>query len=184
MIIFTFFHQSFILTSSEWSPTYLFPACIRGQSSAAHNLIPGCKTHIYCYSIWYTIYNLIKIKWAKKYSMKYHRHHQGFVSYLWKFMLSAVKVSAWQSLPPLSYSPESHSSVSETPLCSIEATFNIQFCFLWILRKNILWNKKQTFILVWAAFFFREIELLTCNAVKINMCYYEGYDCHIPVWLF
>lgn len=111
-----FFHQSIIPTSSGWSPTYLFPACIWGQSSAAHNWIPGWKTHIYwgCYSIWYTVSNLIKIKWAKKCSMKYQRHHRGFVSYLWKCMFSAVKVSAWQSLPPLSYSPGSSGSVSVT----------------------------------------------------------------------
>lgn len=116
VIICPFFHRSIIPTSSGWSPTYLFPACIWGQSSAAHNWIPSWKAHIYwgCYSIWYTVSNLITIKWAKKCSMKYQRHHQGFVSYLWKFMFSAVKVSAWQSLPPLSYSPEIHSSVNET----------------------------------------------------------------------
>lgn len=52
--------------------------------------------HIYWgrYSIWYAISNLIRIKWAKKHSIKYQRCHWGFVSYLWKFMFSAVKVSA------------------------------------------------------------------------------------------
>lgn len=129
LIIRTFCHQPFIPTSSGWSQTYLFLACIRGQSSAAHNWIAGWKMHIYygCYCIWYTISNLIKIKWAKKCSMKYQRRHQGFVSYLWKFMFSAVKVSAWLPLP---FSPESHSSARERHLCvllNLHMTCNFSF---------------------------------------------------------
>ena len=130
VIIYPFPHQSIIPTSSEWSPTYLFPACIWGQSSAAHNWILGWKMHIYwgCYSIWYTVSNLIKIKWAKKYSMKYQRYHQGFVSYLWKCMFSAVKVS----LCPLCYSPESHSVMRQ------DRKRFVPLCFVKKLRKQYL----------------------------------------------
>lgn len=39
MVICPFPHQSIIPMSSEWSGTYLFPAWIWGQSSAAHNWI-------------------------------------------------------------------------------------------------------------------------------------------------
>ena len=43
IILRLFFHRSIIPVSSGWSPTHLFPACIRGQSSAANNWIPAGK---------------------------------------------------------------------------------------------------------------------------------------------
>lgn len=75
-------------------------------------------------SIWYAISSLIRIKWAKKRSIKYQRCHWGFVSYLWKFMFSAVKVSA--SLPRLTWQPRHRRGDSLRPLKS-KMTFYFAF---------------------------------------------------------
>lgn len=90
--------------------------------------------HIYRgrYSIWCAISNLIRIKWAKKRSIKYQRCQWGFVSYLWKFMFSAVKVSA--SLPLLTWQPWRHRRGSLRPP---KIKYDISFCFLWNFKATL-----------------------------------------------
>lgn len=79
IILRLFFRQSIIPVSSGWSPTHLFPACMRGRSSAANNWIPAGKHTLNrsFYSIWSTVFNLIETKWAKKCSVKYQKAPQG-----------------------------------------------------------------------------------------------------------
>lgn len=62
-------------------------------------------------------------------------------------------------------------SVKQTPLCSIETTYDIRFCFLRNLSKSSLCNKKTNIQLVWGSFFFTEIVLLMhCSHSRHTVC--------------